>query len=249
MPRMFRPILILAVAALLAAASAEAAGRRGQVDPANDPLAMGMPFDWTQFDSPWGPSVFYEYGSWSPTGGTWEDMLKSGPTLSSGIRWKHADFTGDLLPPSSTYLSVGQRYAYLKDEADIQLYGPNNFVGDVGNMRLYMGEFGVTQRFIGPIRRGVFFDVGAAVDLGWANGQIAAAVPNPFDDPLFIPKRKEDGFIIRGELNTGVGLQTDWVDFKFGLATGLGGTSALSGRFHGQTDVSARISGTIFLFD
>jgi hypothetical protein len=193
--------------------------------------------------------MFNEFGSWSPTGGTWEDMLKSGPTTATGVRWKYADWTGDTLPPSSTYFSVSHRYAFLKDDEDVQLYADNGFVGNVGNMRLHLIEIGATQRFIGPMRRGLFFDVGTSLGLGAANGAINEATPDPLDDPLYIEERKEDAFLIRAELNAGFGVQFSKFDLRFGIATGLGGTSALDGTFSAQTDIGTRMGGTIYLFD
>jgi hypothetical protein len=242
-------ILSLCLGAVLCAPVQSAGRRRAAADPSSDPLAMGFQIDWSQFESPWGPSLTYEYGSFSPIGGPWEDMVKSGPTFASGLRWKYADFSGDILPPSSTYLGFGYRGAYLKDDEDVQVYGRDGFVGDVGNLRLHLGEFRATQRFIGPIRRGLFVDVGTALGIGAANGKLVAATPDPFDDPLFIDHRKESAFLIRGELNAGAGIQLDWVDLKFSVASGLSGSSALTGQFQGHGDFGARISGTIFLFD
>ncbi len=236
---------------LWACTDADAGGRRrgGGGDPMNMDLGMAMAIDWSQYDSPWGPSVYVEYGAMIPMSGPWEDMLKSGISTAIGVRWKHADWTGDLFPASSTYISVGHRYAYQKDDEDVQLYTTGGFVGDVGNMHINLLEVGVTQRFISPTRRGFFWDVGAGLGVGGANGRINAAVPDPFDVPLFISKRKEDAFMIRGELNTGVGLQIDRLDLRFGLATGVSGSSALTGRFTTNTDFGVRMGGTIFLFD
>lgn len=250
MRSVLRGLLALTLAAALCAPVD--AGRRRRMAMNADPLAMdyqGYQIDWSQFDSPWGPAPTWEYGSFSPTGGPWEDMLKSGPTFATGLRWKYADFSGDLLPPSSTYFGAGYRYAFLKDEADVQLYSPDGVVSSVGNLRIDMAEFRATQRFIGPIRRGLFVDVGTALGMGAAHGHLYPTTPDPTKDALFIPERQERSFIIRGELNAGAGVQLDWVDFKFSFATGLSGASALTGDFKAQTDVSARIGGTIYLFD
>ncbi|MCA9055669.1 MAG: hypothetical protein KDA75_17630 [Planctomycetaceae bacterium] len=247
-PRLIFGTLAVLLVLFSTSADARRPGREGML-PEDDPLGMGMPFDWPDPESPWGPAPYLDYGSWSPTGGTWDKMLKSGLTTASGIRWKSADFSGDLLPPSSTYFLVNHRYAYLKDDADVQLVGPGGFVGDVGNARIHLFEFSVSQRFIGPIRRGPFVDVGCGVGIGGVDGEIYPAAPTPGDDRVYIKKVQEDGVIVRGELNCGAGWQARKFDLRFGVSAGLSGSNAMSGSFRSQTDIGTRVGATLYLFE
>lgn len=228
---------------------AEARHPRRGMAPENDPLAMGGAYDLSAFDTGWGTSLLQNYGSFSPQSGTWDELLKSGPTAAVGAQWKQADFAGDLLPPSSTLLHANYRYAYLRGDDDVQLVGPNGFVGDVESMRLNLLEAGVTQRFTSWTRRGLFVDVGAGLGVGGANGKIIDALPNPAAETLFVEKRNEDAILVRGELTTGVGLQFNSWEMRFGISTGLSGTSALNDQFRTQGDIGGRMGLTIHLFD
>ena len=223
--------------------------RGGSFAPAEDPLAMGMPFAWPDPESPWGPAPYVDYGSWSPTGGLWEDMLKSGATTGWGARWKTADFTGDILPPSSTYMLANYRYAFLKDEADIQVVAPGGFIGDVGDTRIHLLELGISQRFIGPARRGIFVDVGTEIGIGGVDGEIYRAAPTPGDERIFVNKIQENGFIVRGAMTMGAGWQLGRADMRFGISAGLSGSNAMTGRFRAQGDLGARVGATLYLFE
>lgn len=241
---------ICLTAVLLAAGEAQARRpRRGGGLPPGDPLAMGSPVDMGMFESSWGPAIFHEYGCIAPQSGSWDDLLKSGPSSAVGVRWKYADFAGDILPASSTYLQANYRYAYLRGDEDVQLLGPNGFVGDVANMRLNLMEVGVTQRFMGLSRRGMFVDFGASLGAGGADGKINPVARDLADEAVVVGERNSDGLLLRGELTTGLGLQFRRCDLRFGATLGLNGTSALDDNFRTQQDVGARLGTTWFLWD
>ena len=225
-----------------------AAGQAPQTSAALPAMPMVDPFQLNNFDPFarwWGPALYMDYGVFAPQSGTWDKLVMHGLTTSVGTVWKYADWTGDILPPSSTFFIADYRYAYLRGDKDNQLYGPG-FVGDVDNLKLHLAEFGVRQRFPGLIGRRTYIEVGTTVGLGLAEGEIVTAAPRADADPVFVTSRNEDGFILRGELNTGVGMQVGRFDFKFGTAYGLSGSNALSGGFTSQGDFCARLSGTIY---
>jgi hypothetical protein len=214
-----------------------------------DPLAFDSPFDPSLFETPWGPGLFQEYGSWSPQGGTWDDLLKSGPSVALGARWKLADFSGDLLPPSSTYLLANYRYAFMKGDQDAQVVGPAGAATDVLNLRVNMAEFGISQRFMGPSRRGLFVDLGSGVGIGAAHAKTIPALLTPGDTPVLESQAESSALLLRAELRTGIGWQMPRVDARFGTVIGINGTEALSDSFRSQTDIGARLSATLYLWE
>ncbi|MFV0443375.1 MAG: hypothetical protein ACK5Q5_07375 [Planctomycetaceae bacterium] len=250
MQRSVKIILGLCVIGVLIGSDiAEARRPRRGAAAAQGPLNVSTPFDPSLFETPWGPGVWQEYGQFAPIGGTWDDLLKSGPTAAIGAKWKYADFSGDLLPPSSTYFTANYRYAYMKGDEDAQLVNPLGAAYEVENMRLNLVEFGVSQKFMGPSRRGLFVDVGTGVGLGGAHAKVLPVAFNPLDTLVDEPEFNKSSVLVRGEVNGGFGLQLPRMDIRFGISLGLSGTSALSDGFRSQGDAGARLSGTWYLWE
>lgn len=214
-----------------------------------DPTEFPIPPWRHPYVSPWGPGMTLDYGFWSPTSGSWEALLKTGLSTSIAGTWKYADWTGDLLPPSSTLFSVGYRYSYHRGDSDIQLFQPNGAVNEIQRLKLYLLEAGVTQRFPILLNGHCFIDTGATLGLGGASGQITAAAPDPTKIRRDVPSLREDGFLMRGAVNAGVGLQYFNFDLRFLLEAGVTGSDALGGGFRSQGDVGMRLGGTIYFWD
>lgn len=204
-------------------------------------------FEASPFESPWGPGITADYGFWAPTGGPWEDLVKTGPTASLGVTWKYADWEGDLLPASSTLFNVNYTHVHLRGDQDVQIFTPAGFAGQVEHLNLNMLEVGATQRFASLMNGLMFFDVGTALGVGGAHGDITVVAPDPTLDQYLVRSPEEDGIFIRGELNSGIGLQFNRVDLRFEGVVGLGGSDALTGRFRAQGDIGARVAATFYL--
>lgn len=241
---------LLVVLLLLTGVPAWAGPRRGPppgmlFDPSQLP-----PPPWRQpYIVPWGPGVYQDYGYWAPVGGSWDNLLKSGPTVGVGAIWKYADWSGDLLPPSSTLLKLDYRYTRLKGDHDTQFYSPGGFVGEVDEMRLHLLEFGATQRFGVALGGHAFVDAGAVFGVGGADSHLSPVLPDPTKDALFVSARREDGVVLRGAVNAGFGMQLGWFDIRFLMEAGLSGSNALGNGLRSQGDFGLRMSGTIYLFD
>jgi hypothetical protein len=198
--------------------------------------------------SPDGLFVTAAVGGWAPVGGDWDDLTRAGPVLSFGVGTVIDDWAGDMLPPSSTRIALNYTYASLNDDTATQLFTPSGFVGEVDYLRLHFGEIEATQRFAGPFGKGSFFDVGAALGLGGADGSIVPAPLNLSKQQLAVSEVKEDGFVVRGELNAGIGWQIGVVDLKAEFVVGVSGSDALTGEWGAYGDIGGRLGGTIYLF-
>jgi len=237
--------IVAAVAALCL--PAEAGRRRDQHPQMVDPeMVFSIPPWMLPYESPWGPGLRQSYGFLAPVGGSWDDLLKSGPTAAIGATWKYAEWSGDLLPPSSTLLHANYRYAFMKGDTDVQLHSPGGAVDEVVEMRFHMLEAGATQRFNCFMRGHGYVDTGLTFGLGGATGRLNPVAVDPTKDALYVSARRDDGVVIRGAWNTGVGLQFGRFDFRFGLEGGLIGSNALGNGLRSQGTFGMNLGGTIY---
>ena len=236
---------------LLVGSTAVAGGRRsgGQPAPfAYDPELMELP-PWMQpYEPLWGPGTLNTWGSWAHVGGSWDDLLKTGPTIATGVRWKYADWSGDLLPPSSTHFHIDYRYARFKGDHDAQLFAPGGTVAEVDIMRMYMLEAGVNQRFPAFLNGRGYFDVGTVFGIGAADAELSAVIPDPTKKAIFSSGVNQDGVIFRSAINAGVGVEFPICDFKFAIEGGLSGSNALGNGLRTQGDFGFRLLSTFFLW-
>jgi hypothetical protein len=242
--RMSSPLMWGIVLVLLVGTDQADAGRR------NRGMGYGLPEDFglPQIRSPWGVGGYFDFGAMSFQSGAFDELLETGPTVGLGAQWKAYEYSGDLLPPSETHFNVGYRYAYFKGDPDFQLVSPGGFIGDVNRLRLHLAEAGATQRFDNMFLRGHgYLDFGAVLGLGVASGSTTVAALNPADTLFFVQDNQETGFVTRAELNSGVGVQFDYVSVDGTVFAGLTGTNALTDQFQSNTDVGIRLNITIFL--
>jgi hypothetical protein len=247
-------LIVVCVCSSASADPARRAQRRGidlgassyPAEPSPFEVSPIVPSTWPA--SPEGLFVTAAVGGWAPVGGDWDDLTRAGPVLSFGVGTVIDDWAGDLLPPSSTRIALNYTYVSLHDDTATQLVTPSGFVGEVDYLRLHFGEIEATQRFAGPFGRGSYVDVGAALGLGGADGAISAVPLDLTKQQLGVSEAKDGGFVVRGELNAGIGWQVGIVDLKAEFVVGLSGSDALTGDWGAYGDIGGRLGGTIYLF-